>query len=148
MALELLAWDKARATGRLGDPGQDAAAGVIERGADCYRSLIRSLHGDASSYAPEQGVAWLSESMVERQGRQYMTTKVGLLGRDRLLLNEEDYERMDRVNPERSFSAEVVPGGPGATVVDELGRLASLFDAGALTTEEFEAAKARVLGLR
>ena len=58
MALELLAWDKPRAESRLGSPAADDAVRVIERGADRYRQLIATLHGEPSVYSIEAGETW------------------------------------------------------------------------------------------
>ena len=40
MALELLAWDKARVAGYLGPASADDAERVMNRGADCYQRAL------------------------------------------------------------------------------------------------------------
>lgn len=156
IALELLAWDKARAAGRLGPPAADDAERVMERGADCYQRLLRSLHGEPGAYSLEEGERWLDNSHGERRERAYMTEKGGLFKQDKLILSEEDMDRLDRRHPERSFSGAPsgVAGAPDAGAADAAGaavdvagqleRLATLHAEGVLTDAEFAAAKARV----
>jgi Short C-terminal domain len=164
VAQELLAWDKARVDGRLEGEGRVAATRLIERGADTYAALLEALHRGESSLPADAGETWLADSEAERRDREYMTSKAGFLGRDKLLLTAEDYERLDRIHPDRSFSGALSvsdragsdgpPPGAGPArpyegadpVVDDLERLARLFASGALSAAEFEAAKARVLG--
>lgn len=138
IALELLAWDKARFEGRLGPPAADDAERVMQRGAERYRRLIESLHGERDDYTLEEGEKWLRESADQRRDRRYMTKRGGVLTPDKLLLTEEDHERLDRLRPEQSFSA-------GAQEPDALERLSALHAEGILTDEEFEAAKNRAL---
>lgn len=146
LALELLAWDKARAAGRLGPATVDNAEVEIERGADCYQRLILALHGEPSGYSIDEGENWLNESAAERRDRQYMTAKGGLLTLDKLLLTAEDQEQLDRVHPERSFTGGTERVSAGADeLVSLLERLGTLRAEGTLTEVEFAAAKARVL---
>jgi hypothetical protein len=63
----------------------------------------------------------------------------------KLRLTEEDYARLDRVHPERSFSAETSEPADG-DLVDELESLGAQRIKGLLTEDEFLAAKARLLG--
>lgn len=152
IALELLAWDKARAAGKLGPPAADDAERLLAQGADSYRRLIATLHGEDGSYALEEGEEWLKRSEAERRHRDYMTKKASLLERgSRLLLTEEDTAQLDRRHPERSFSGAAgrPTGGRGddREVTSQLERLGALHAEGVLTDEEFAAAKARVLGL-
>ena len=146
LALELLAWDKARAAGRLGPPASDDAERVIERGADRYRRLLLSLHGEPSGYSLAEGEDWLRESGAERQGRAYMTAKGGFFSAGKLLLTEDDHERLDRARPELSFSGRGEGSSDPDQVVSRLERLGALRAEGVLTEAEFSAAKARVLG--
>jgi hypothetical protein len=138
IALELLAWDKARFEGRLGPPAADDAERVMARGAERYRRLIESLHGERDDYTLAEGEDWLRESADQRRNRRYMTKRGGLLTPDKLLLTEEDHERLDRLHPEQSFSA-------GAREPDAFERLSALHAEGVLTDEEFAAARDRVL---
>jgi hypothetical protein len=145
LALELLAWDKARAAGQLGPPAIDIAEPVIERGADCYQQVIVALHGRPNGYSFEQGESWLRESAAERRDRGYMTAKPGLLGAGKLLLTDEDVERLNRVRPELSFTGSGQGDADADQVVSRLERLVALRAEGTLTEAEFAAAKARVL---
>lgn len=151
IAVELLAWDKARAAGRLGPPAADDAERVMERGAECYQRLLRSLHGERDAYSTEDGESWLAVAREERRERKYMTRRRGILREDRLILDEEDLDRLDRLHPERSFTgAERRPAaGPsragGTDVAGQLERLAAMNAEGVLSDEEFAAAKARVI---
>jgi hypothetical protein len=143
MALELLAWDKARAAGHLGPPAADDAEREIERGADCYQRLIRALHGESGEYSFAEGEDWLRGSAAERRDRGYMTVKGGFLTRDKLLLTREDEERLDRNRPELSFTGPRDLGGDKA--LSQLKRLEALRSEGVLTDAEFNTAKARAL---
>lgn len=146
IALELMAWDKARVAGRLGLPAADDAERVLERGAGCYRRLLVTLHGESSDYSLDEGEEWLRQSEAERGDRQYMTTKGGFLRPDRLLLTEEDHQRLDRAQPESSFSGRQGGADEDQVLVSRLERLGTLRAEGVLTDDEFAAAKARVLG--
>jgi Short C-terminal domain len=145
LALELLAWDKARAAGRLGPPASDDAERQIERGAGCYQRLILTLHGEPSGYSLDEGEDWLHSSEVARRDRRYMTAKGGLFTANKLLLTEEDRESLDRVRPELSFTGKT-ESNRGGDVVSQLERLGALRAEGMLSDAEFSAAKARILG--
>jgi hypothetical protein len=145
LALELLAWDKARAGGQLGSAPSDNAEHEIARGSDCYRRLIGALHGESGGYSIEEGESWLRESADERAGRPYMTVKGRFFEADKLLLTTEDEARLDRARPERSFTGTSGEDGGGDRVKGQLERLGALRAEGVLTDEEFAAAKARVL---
>ena len=145
IALELLAWDKARAAGKLGRPAADDAERVIERGADCYQRLILALHGEPGDCSLEEGKAWLRDSGDERREREYMTEKGGIFAGDKLLLIDEDLKRLDRANPELSFTGRPEPD-TGGDIVSRLERLGNLRAKGVISDEEFATAKARVLG--
>ncbi len=146
VALELLAWDKARAAGHLGPPAADDGERVIKRGADCYQRLLAALHGEDDAYSIEEGQDWLKRSEAERQERRYMTSKGGLLSRRKLTLTEEDYERLDRAHPELSFSAQRPAHAAEGRAAGQLERLSALHAEGVLSDEELAAARARVLG--
>jgi hypothetical protein len=133
VALELLAWDKARVS-----PGPEAEGreGLIARGADCYQRLLWSIHGEGAGEPDEDCRAWLKESEALRATRPEMN-KAKFLGTGSPNLGEADMARLDRKRPELSFS--------GDDLVDQLERLRSLHAEGALTEAEFAAAKARLL---
>lgn len=149
LAFELLAWDKARAAGQLGSPPPDDVERLIERGADCYRGLILALHGGTATERSQEGQAWLGRSEAERQKRPYMTRRGrSLFPGNTLPLAEEDYDRLDRAHPERSFSGGAQPAQPadaGNEILGKLERLRDLHREGALTDEEFAAVKARII---
>jgi hypothetical protein len=144
IALELMAWDKARAAGDLGAPPEAHLEGLIERGGECYGRLIRSLHGEREVYDFEEGERWIASSEAERLERPEMTKKGGFFGRDRVQLRADELEALDRAHPELSFSAAAKQDRPQDTV-DRLERLAELHGKGALTDAEFAAAKSRVM---
>ncbi|MEZ5078447.1 MAG: SHOCT domain-containing protein [Solirubrobacterales bacterium] len=145
IALELLAWDKARFDGRLGPPADDDAERVIGRGADRYRRLLETLHGERDDYGLDEGEAWLAESADNRRDREYMTKRGGFLTRDRLLLTDEDHARINRLHPEQSFTGGTAAPAPGEDPVGQLERLGALHAEGVLSDEEFAAAKSRLL---
>lgn len=147
VALELLAWDKARAS----DPrSSDAAAGdrLIAGGAGCYRRLLLTLHGERDTTSMQESEDWLRESRAERSNRSDMTEKGSFLSKSKLRLTDRDFEQLDRLRPDLSFS-----GSPAdqtdslnVDVASQLERLGALHAEGVLTDEEFAAAKDRVIG--
>jgi hypothetical protein len=145
IALELLAWDKNRASPT---PGPDGREGLIARGADCYQRLIYSLHEEGGGDPEADCEAWLGESGEMRLQRSDMNKK-RFLGRGygSPNLSEHDMEQMDRTHPELSFTGTEPSAADDA---DELGgklrRLQTLRDDGVLTEDEFAAARARLLG--
>lgn len=147
VALELLVWDRTR-TRAL----QSAATeGLITRGADCYQRLLATLHGGGGGADPVPDCeAWLEDSFAARIGRSEMTDKGGMLKPAKLRLTDDDIAQLDRLHPELSFSGHPDPP-PTETerasedLVDQLRGLRDLHAAGALTDEEFAAAKARVI---
>ena len=156
VALELLAWDKARTTGEI-DPGEHGwVEDLIDRGAGHYRGILAAVHGDPEAYSAAATASWLEESLRARQDRSDMTES-RLLFRPKLRLSDRDLARLDRERPELSFSlrgaAANAPGGVAepdpervdADPVEQLSGLTELHAAGALTDEEFAAAKARVI---
>ena len=146
VALELLAWDKARAAH---DPALDSEAIdlLIARGADCYQRLLSTLHGETDGDSPLPGCQdWLQDSLRERMDRDDMTEKGSLFSRAKLRLSESDLERLDRARPDLSFSASASPGATSeADVAGQIERLGGLHARGLLTDQEFSAAKARVI---
>mgnify|MGYP000952187749 CR=1 FL=1 len=78
VALELLAWDKARYEHRL---GSEAAVleSLIERGAGCYRRLLLVIHGEQEPEHAAGAEPWLRESQEARLGREDMTDRGGFL---------------------------------------------------------------------
>jgi hypothetical protein len=155
VALELLAWDKNRVSPL---PGPEGREGLIARGADCYQRLLYSLHGEGGD--PDGDCEeWLRESAEMRLQRPEMNKK-RFLGRGASPpdLSEGEMAQLDRLHPELSFSGQgagAVPAVPAPAqngsasheddLVDKLERLRSLRDEGALTDDEFAAAKARLL---
>jgi hypothetical protein len=152
VALELLAWDKNRASPV---PGPDGREGLIARGADCYARLLDSLHGEGGGDPDDDSNAWLKESVAMRADRKDMN-RWQLVGTGPPNLGEVDVEHLDRLHPERSFTGRAPNAAPsGATavvdtedddLVGKLERLRALRAEGALTDDEFAAAKARLLG--
>lgn len=139
VGLELLAWDKARA-GR--DPAApDAAAEdlFIERGGECYRRLIATVHGEEDAGALADSESWMEESCRRREHRTDMTAKGSFFHRAKLLLNEKDYARLDRKRPELSFT-----GPAAAAPAAHREHLEELHRAGILTDAELAAAQARI----
>jgi hypothetical protein len=147
VALELLAWDKNRATVT---PGREGREGLIARGAECYAQLLCSLHGEAVADPDEHCNGWLAESAGMRAGLSDLT-KRRLLGKEPPNLSKADMEVLDRVHPEASFTGRTADAPAGAPadgdLVDKLERLGALRKDGLLTDEEFDLAKARLLGL-
>jgi hypothetical protein len=162
VALELLAWDKNRASPTPGPQGRE---GLIARGADCYQHLLYSLHGEGGGDPDPDCEEWLRESGEMRLQRSDMSKRRFLdRGFGSPALSEHDMEQMDRLHPELSFTGKVPTpsGGVAAQAVDEptgqssgpadddlvgkLERLRALRDDGTLTDDEFAAAKARLLG--
>lgn len=145
VALELLAWDKARTEGRI--PGEEAEAidSLIHRGALQYQRLLDTIHGEREAAPVAEGESWLEESGALRRDRQYMSEKSWIRKGNRLRLTEEEIAMLDRKRPELSFSGQ---GGVGSErdVAGQLERLGALHAEGVLSDAEFEAAKRRVLG--
>jgi hypothetical protein len=164
IALELLAWDKNRASPA---PGPDGREGLIARGAECYQRLLYSVHGEGGGDPDADCEEWLRESGEMRLQRSDMN-KRRFLGRGfgSPNLSDHDMEQMDRRHPERSFTGStaaptddgvagvatpaperpVAQSSPDDDLVDKLERLRRLRDDGTLTDDEFAAAKARLLG--
>ena len=117
VALELLAWDKNRASPT---PGPDGREGLIARGADCYQRLLYSLHEEGGGDPDADCEEWLRESGVMRLQRSDMNKKQWLLGRGSGTpnLSEHDMSQLDRLHPELSFTGKVAArsGGPEAPV--------------------------------
>lgn len=137
LALELLAWDKARVEGRLGDQAAELES-LIARGENCYRRAILVVHGEGRRSAVAEGDEWMQESLDHRATRKDMTEGRSLFSKGKLRLDAHDYEHLDRAHPSQSFSRR---GSP-----DQLERLARLHAEGVLSDEEFAAARDRVAG--
>lgn len=146
VALELLVWDRTRTT-KLQSAETES---LISRGAECYQHLLATLHGSAAADPVPAGEKWLEESFLARANRPEMTDKGGLLKPPRLRVTAEETEQLDRLHPELSFSRhEERASQPEAADVDPVAQLRGLRDlhaTGALTDDEFAAAKARVIG--
>ncbi len=146
VALELLVWDRTR-TSKLQSAETEA---LIARGAECYQRLLATLHGSSATDPVPASEEWLEESFLERGNRPEMTDKGGFLRPPKLRVTEEDTERLDRLHPELSFSQPEQRPPQGEAVdedpVAQLRGLRDLHATGALTDEEFAAAKARVIG--
>jgi len=153
VALELLAWDKERTAGRIPREEAEAIDSLIHRGALQYRRLLDTIHAEREAAPLSEGEAWLDESLALRRDRQQMTEKSWIRKSGRLRLTEEEISMLDRQHPERSFSdraagsgAVAGPDASEADVAGQLERLRALHSDGALSDEEFAAAKRRVLG--
>src|ERR1700760_4629927 len=92
VALELLAWDKNRASPT---PGPDGREGLIARGSDCYRRLLYSLHGEGGGDPDEDCNEWMTESAEMRAGLADMNTW-RLVGRGPPSLSKTDMAQLDR----------------------------------------------------
>lgn len=150
VALELLAWDKER-TASPRAPGADGGSDeiLIARGADCYQRLLSTLHGVEGVDPFPGSEEWLRDSLRERSDRPEMTEKGTFFSPRKLRVTDQDVERLDRLRPERSFSAGANavarPERADEDPVEQLRGLRELHAAGALTDEEFAEAKARVI---
>lgn len=102
VALELLAWDKNRASPV---PGPDGSEHLIARGADCYQRLIYSLHEEGPGDPSDDREEWLRES-GEMGLRHSDMTKKRLFGRGFAppKRNEHDIDPIKRLRPELSFT--------------------------------------------
>ncbi len=152
LALELLAWDKARTEGRIPHGEAERIDSLVHRGALQYQRLLDTIHGEREAVPLAEGEAWLEESRELRRDRQYMSETSWFRKDPRLRLTEEEIALLDRKHPERSFSGRAASGGPTSAaapegdVAGQLERLRALHAEGALSDEEFDAAKRRVLG--
>jgi hypothetical protein len=160
VALELLAWDKNRASPI---PGPDGREGLIARGADCYQRLLYSLHEEGGGDPDADCDKWLRESGEMRLQRSDMTKKQWLgRGLGSPNLSEHDMAQLDRLRPDLSFTGKVAtpdaerttttetPANADTTadrdLIGKLERLRALRDDGTLTDNEFAELKARLLG--
>jgi hypothetical protein len=154
VALELLAWDKNRASP---GPGPEGREGLIARGADCYARLLYTLHGEGGGDPDDDCAAWLKESAAMRDGESDMN-RWQLIGQGSPRLSKSDMACLDRKHPELSFTGSAAAPGAAADaatspavvepeddLVERLERLRTLHAEGALTDAEFAAAKARLL---
>ncbi|HEY5332246.1 MAG TPA: SHOCT domain-containing protein [Solirubrobacterales bacterium] len=154
VALELLAWDKYRTTEDRDPADALEIEGLIERGAACFGRVLSTIHGGREIQSPRESDEWLKESRVRWSGRPEMTEKGTFLGGRKLRVTEADIARLDRVHPDRSFSATTTPrdgendthSAAATDLAGQLERLGALRTEGVLSEEEFRAAKARVLG--
>lgn len=144
LALELLAWDKARCEGRIPPEEAEPIDSLIHRGALQYQRLLDTIHGKREAAPLTEGESWLAESQELRRERQHMTEKSWFGKSARLRLTDEEIAMLDRKHPERSFSGRAA--APQGDIAGQLERLRALHAEGALSDEEFEAAKRRVLG--
>jgi hypothetical protein len=157
VALELLAWDKARAS-RLPDPADaDVIDPLIAGGAGVYQALLGEIHGESNADTMAAARQWLKESLDARRHRPDMTERGFLSTPGKLRITKLDSDRLDRARPELSFSGATAerpgPGEPGEPDPDraaedpvaQLRGLEQLHAAGALTDAEFAAAKSRVI---
>jgi hypothetical protein len=153
VTLELLAWDKRRATSPMEPEDFVDTERLIDRGANSHRRLLAVLHEEAAGVSLEESAAWLAESQARWREREEMTEGGRrFLRGPKLRLTSEDLARLDRLHPEQSFSAssptpvEVTSGpAPVDGAAGQLQRLRSLRAEGILTEEEFRAAEARLL---
>jgi len=147
VALELLAWDKARSEGRIPREESERIDGLVHRGALQYQRLLDTIHGERESAPLAEGEAWMTESQALRRDRQYMTEKTWIRKGGKLRLTEEEIEMLDRKHPEQSFSGRGDGSAqPKDDVTGKLERLGALHAKDLLSDDEFAAAKRRVLG--
>jgi hypothetical protein len=150
MAWELLAWDKYRTTGDREPTDAIETDRLVDRGAACCGLLLSTLHGERKMQSLRESDEWLQESRARWRTRSEMIDKGSFFSGPKLRLTDEDVAHLDRVRPDRSFSAttkgRAKEGGGAVDVASQLERLGALRAEGVLTEEEFRAAKARVLG--
>lgn len=150
VAMELLAWDKARTANPPAGRSSADTEPLIARGANCYQRLLSTIHGEELPDPLPDSEAWLDDSLIARSDRPDIATKGSFLHHPKLNLTDLDYARLDRKRPERSFSASTPepdqPGRGDEDALDQLKGLNELYAAGTLTAEEFAEAKARVIG--
>lgn len=151
VALELLAWDKRRSTAPMQPADFVETERLIVRGSNAHRRLLGALHGELEAVSLDDSAEWLAESRASWRDRDEMTERGGFLRGPKLKLTKDDLSRVDRVHPERSFSASSpspveVPGArdEAAGSAAQLERLRSLRADGILTEDEFRAAAARL----
>jgi hypothetical protein len=152
VALELLAWDKRRATSQMEPADFVETERLIDRGANFHRRLLATLHEEIDDVSLVESDEWLVESRARWKDSEEMTERGGFLRGRKLKLTKDDLARIDRVHPERSFPASSpapveVPGarGEAGDPAGQLERLRSLRAEGILTEDEFRAAEARLL---
>jgi hypothetical protein len=151
VALELLAWDKRRSTMPMQPSDFVETERLIERGANSHRRLLGALHEEFDGVSLDHSAEWLAESRAAWRDREEMTEGGRFLRGPKLRLTEGDLARIDRLHPERSFSASspvpvAVPGArdQAADPAGQLERLRSLRAEGILTEDEFRAAESRL----
>lgn len=147
IALELLAWDKLRATNPPAAAEVEGGELLIEQGAGCYRRLLAAIHGEEPSDPVPEAGRWLQDA--SRRRHPEMVDRGSFFSPAKLRLSDGDIERIDRRRPELSFSRDAPPA-PDARPssepdpVRQLEALATLHSEGILTDQELAAAKARV----
>ena len=157
VALELLAWDKARTEGKIPAEEAERVDSHVHLGALQYQRLLGTIHGERETAPMSAAAAWVEESQALRRGREHMTEKTWIRKGMPLRLTDEEIDQLDRRHPELSFSGREQPEGarpeqtepgpaPEADTAGQLERLVALHREGALSDEEFAAAKRRVLG--
>lgn len=105
VALELLAWDKRRATSAMDPADFVETERLIDRGANFHRRLLAALHGELDDVSLVESEEWLVESRARWKDREEMTERGGFLRGRKLKLTKDDLARIDRVHPEHTFSA-------------------------------------------
>jgi hypothetical protein len=151
VALELLAWDKRRATSLMEPADFVETERLIDRGANSHRRLLAVLHEELDEVSLVESEKWLVESRARWNDREEMTERGGFLRGRKLKLTEDDFARIDRAHPEHSFSVSSpvpveLPGsrGEAGDPAGQLQRLRSLRAEGILTEDEFRAAAERL----
>src|ERR1700760_2918258 len=144
VALELLAWDKVRATSQMQPADFVETERLIDRGSNSHRRLLAALHEEIDEVPLLESDEWLVESRARWKDREEMTERRGFLRGPKLKLTKDDLARIDRLHPEQSFSGSSpvpveVPGGRGEAgdPTGQLQRLRSLRAEGILTEDEF-----------
>ena len=105
VALDLLAWDKRRATSPMDPADFVETERLIDRGANFHRRLLAALHEELDEVSLVESEEWLVESRARWKDREEMTERGGFLRGRKLKLTKDDLARIDRVHPEHSFSA-------------------------------------------
>jgi hypothetical protein len=144
IGLELMTWDKARLSLDPASADATTVERIIGSGARRYQESLATLHGERPIEPPSATDAWLVESRRERRA---IAKDRSFIPKEKIKLTDEDVARFDRRRPELSFSGTRanVPERAGADPVVQLNGLRELHAAGALTDEEFAAAKAGVI---
>lgn len=101
VAIELVVWDKARA---LRSPvAADEVEALLEDGASQYQQLLATIHagGEPRQEEPLGAREWMARS---KAARQRLSDQL-LVPKRKIELSADEHARIDRVHPERTFTA-------------------------------------------